>query len=122
MAFTYDDSLTADKDKIRFNIGDTIVENGGALPKGLNFQDAELVAIITIEGRWELGVAACFERLAAAWAREAQSVSTRNGSFSRSTAAQRFLDLAQKWRDDYNVDTPTKALRSLTSYRVDGYS
>ena len=120
MSFSYDSTLAADTDKIRFNISDTI-ENEGRLPNGANFQDEELTAVISMEGSWQMAVASCFDRLAAAWATEDSSINTRNGSFSRNTSPQYFRDLATDWRDKYDVTVPTRAIYGIPITKTDGY-
>ena len=99
MAFTYDDSLDIDRDKVRFHLQDT-VEDNGPKPDNSNFSDGELDALITIEGTWQRAVAAGFEALASAWAKET-SFSVFNGSFTRSDAARYYQKLADKWREEY---------------------
>ena len=102
MAFTYSDAISTNRDKVRFWLQDT--EDGkGPKPANGNFSDAELDGLITIEGRWELAVAAGFEILASAWQPET-SFSVFNGSYSRSDAAKGYLALAQQWRDRYGLE------------------
>jgi len=58
--------------------------------------------LLTIEGTWQRAVAAGFETLASAWAKET-SFSVFNGSFTRSDAAKQYRELAKKWRDEYGT-------------------
>ena len=103
MAVTYDPTLTDNISKVRFRIGDTI-EDAGALPDGKNIADAEITALVTFEGSWQRATAACFEKLAAAWAGKA-NLSASNGGNAQSwqyqSVMKSFQDLAKKWRDEY---------------------
>lgn len=96
MAFTYLGDFSTDLDKVRFHLQDT-VENNGPKPSNKNFTDAELTALISLEGRWERAVAAGFETLAAAWQPET-SFSVYDGSFTQSDAAKGYRELAKQWR------------------------
>ena len=102
MAFTYSDTLLTDHDKVRFWLQDT-VDGQGQKPQNDNFSDGEIDALVTIEGTWQLAVAAGFETLAAAW-QSKTSFSVFNGSYSRSDAAKGYLALAEKWREDYGFE------------------
>ena len=118
MAFTYDPSLPADRDRVRRFIND-VVENSGPLPSDLNFQDAELDAVVTLEGAWQRAVAACFEMLAAAWSKYPSH--TADGvSISNSDVSRKFQEQAEKWRDQYG-GSPTGMI-AVASKRWDGYA
>jgi hypothetical protein len=67
VAFTYDPTLDTDLDKVRFYAGDTVYLDG-PLPDGGNFSNEEITALLTIHAEWECALAACFEKLASAWA------------------------------------------------------
>jgi hypothetical protein len=99
MAFSYLDDLDTDRDKVRFWLND-IIQGEGPKPSKGNFSDAELDAIITIEGSWQRAVAAGFEALASAWQNES-SFSVFNGSFTRSDAAKGYREMALEWRGRY---------------------
>ena len=101
MTFTYTDTLSADRDKVRFWLQDT-VEDEGCKPGGDNFSNAELDGLLTAEETWQNAVAAGFEVLASAWQTEV-SFSVINGSYSRSDAAKGYRDLAASWRDKYGL-------------------
>lgn len=99
MAFTYNDALSVDRDKVRFWLQDT-VSGEGKKPQNDNFTDDEIAGLITIEGSWQRAVAAGFEILAAAWQSET-SFSVFNGSYSRSDASKGYSELAKTWRAKY---------------------
>ena len=97
MAFTYIGDLSTNLDKVRFHLQDT--EDGkGKKPQNSNFTDAELNALVTLEGSWQRAVAAGFEALASAWQSET-TFSVFNGSYSRSDAAKGYKLLAEEWRE-----------------------
>jgi hypothetical protein len=102
MAFTYNDALSTDRDKLRFWLQDTEVDKGPK-PANANFSDAELNALLSIETSWQQAVAAGFEVLASAWQSEV-SFSVFNGSYTRSDAAKGYKELAEKWRDTHGED------------------
>ena len=102
MALTYSDALTGGRDNVRLWLQDT-VSGQGPKPQNGNFSDAEIDALITLEGSWQLAVAAGFEILAAAW-QSKTSFSVFNGSYSRSDAAKGYLQMAEKWRGDYGFE------------------
>lgn len=122
MAFTYDDTLTSTRDKVRFWIRDTVADKG-PMPNNGNFSDDEINGLLTIEDSWQEAVAAGFETLAAAWASHT-SFSVNNGSFSRSDATKHYLTMAKSWRERYGeataAPTPRFSVRAVT--RQDGYS
>jgi len=97
MAFTYIDTLSDDRSRIRFYIQDT-VENSGPKPSDGNFTDAEIDGLLTVEGNWQQAVAAAFEVLEAAWAGYADwQAGPRRESASQ--IAERYHEKAQTWRD-----------------------
>ena len=119
MAFTYSDALATDRDRVRFNIGDTTL-NAGPKPADANFTDAELTGLVTIEGNWQRATAAAFELLAAAWAKH-PSFSAGDMSTSQSDIAQAYAATAKLWRMRYGSGVATGA-GSAASTRADGYS
>ena len=106
-AVTYNDALTNDSDKVRFQIGDTLADDG-PLPGDANFTDAELDALLTREGTWQRTVAACYEVLASKYANHT-TFSAHGGTFTRSDASSVYKKLAEDWRADwgYPGDTDT---------------
>jgi benzoyl-CoA reductase/2-hydroxyglutaryl-CoA dehydratase subunit BcrC/BadD/HgdB len=102
MAFTYNDALSIDRDKVRFWLQDT-AEGQGPKPSNANFTDAEIDALVTEEGTWQRATAAGFEILASAWQSET-SFSVFNGSFTRSDAAKGYREMAKEWRDKYGEE------------------
>jgi hypothetical protein len=99
MAFTYSETMTAARDRVRFYINDTILNNGPK-PNKQNFSDAEIDAMLEFEGHWGRAIAACFEALSGAWAKETD-VSFSDQSYGRSTPSQQFAAQAGVWRVRY---------------------
>ena len=123
MALSYNQNLTADRDKVRFYTGDK-VEGAGPRPADGNYSDAEIDGLLTIEGSWERAVAATFETLAAEWIRY-PSFQADNFAISRSHIAKNYQDQAKWWRDRHGEHAPENkygapASRSVT--RADAYS
>lgn len=118
MAFTYVDTLAADRDKVRFHLQDT-VEDSGPKPGGGNFSNDELDGLLTVENSWQEAVAAGLETLAAAWA-SSPSFEADGLSISRSDVAKSYKSLAEKWRNEYGSTGKTSGSRTVT--RADGYS
>jgi len=120
--FSYDATLAANRDKVRFHLQDT-VSGSGPKPGDGNFANTELDALITAEGSWQRAVAAGFETLAAAWRRHpdftADGLSLKRGSIADGYAKQ-----AAEWRKQYGTAarprTGVAGGRAVT--RVDGYS
>lgn len=118
MTISYSDSLTTDRDKVRFHTGDTSA-GGGPKPDAGNFTDNEIDALVGIEGGWQRAVAACFEVLAGLWAHEVDiSVGPRRESLSQTAA--RYQALATQWRAKWGTSRGRSGSRAIT--RVDGYS
>jgi len=118
MAFSYEAALATDRDKVRFYVQDT-VSGAGPKPNSDNFDNAELDAVITLEGSWQRAVAACFEILVGAWAREVDiTVGPRHESLSQTAA--RYQSLAAEWRAKWGTSRGRGGSRAIT--RVDGYS
>jgi hypothetical protein len=117
MAFTYVGDLSTDLDKVRFYTHD-ITEDSGPLPGGGNFQDVAINAIVTSEGSWERAVAVIFDTLAAAWSHYVD-ITAGPHSEKLSQAADSYLELAKKWRQDHHIYAGIKAGGVI---RIDGYS
>lgn len=119
MSFTYEDSLSADRDKIRFYIGDTTYESGPK-PAGENFTDEELAGLVTLEGNWQRAIAACFEALASNWAQH-PNFSADGVSVSQSDTAKHYREKAAEWRRTAGSGAlMVGGVASVT--RIDGYS
>lgn len=56
MTFTFDEALTADRDKVRHHIGDT--DSARAW-----FTDEHIAGIITLEGTWQKAVVSCLRNM-----------------------------------------------------------
>jgi hypothetical protein len=66
VGFTYDEGHGADRDRVRFAIGDTVLDHGPR-PNNGNFSNEELNALLTEYGEWPCAVAAVFRALHAEW-------------------------------------------------------
>ena len=120
MTFSYADTLTTDRDRVRFYLQDTAY-NAGPKPADGNFSDEELDGLIAVEGTWQRAVAAGFETLAAAW-RRYPSFSADGLQLSRSDIAKGYADQAQQWRKQYGAAMSSSRAGSRAVTRVDGYS
>lgn len=98
MAFTYSTDLDTSRDKIRFNIGDR-VENEGKRPDGANFSDEEIAFALSEEDSRVNGATAyLFEILANEWSSYALSERGDSGNFDATGVAAEFRKQAEKWR------------------------
>jgi len=118
MTFTYQGTLEAAIDRVRFALDDT-VQDAGPLPGSANFSDEEIAGLVSLEGSWTLAVAAGFERLAAAWARHV-SFTADETQVAQSDIAKRYEAQATTWRARGAVASRTAGTRAVT--RQDGYS
>ncbi len=117
--YTYEDSLTTDKDKVRLYIADK-VEDAGPRPEKANYSDDEINAVITAEGNWGRAVAAFFEILAAEWGQYVDmAVGPRREQLSQ--VANRYHLLSKDWRKRHGTGVGTGA-RAAFPTPVDGYS
>ena len=117
MAFTYLGTLATDRDKVRFNLSDT-VEDAGPRPADANFSDAEIDGLISQEGTWQCAVAAGFRRLAAEW-RRYPSFKADGLSLNRSDIAKGFEADAAQWALDFPRPRPVYVVGQITK---DAYS
>ena len=123
MTVTYNGSLSTDKDKVRFYIGDKVVD-AGPRPGDGNFTDSEIAGLITAEGSWERAIAAGFETLASEWIRY-PSFQADNFAISRSHIAKNYQAQAEYWRKRYGPASLSDVFGSPGSNaitRVDAYS
>ena len=126
MAYTYEPEHRGDLDRIRFQIGDTVLDSG-PLPDDGNFFDEEIESILAAEGLWQRAVAACFERLAAAW-RKYPNLEADQFGLSRSHISRGYAEDAERWRKQFGY--AGQAITYLTGgqagstgfIRVDGFS
>lgn len=117
MAFTYRGTLTTDLDRVRFHLGDTTY-GAGPRPADANFTDAELSALVTLEGSWQRAVAASFERLAAEWVRY-PNFATDGLRVDRGAIATGYAAQATQWRRDFPKPVGVKVAGQITK---DAYS
>ena len=109
MAFSYTAGSTADRDRVRLEIGDT--DEGRIL-----FQDAELDGFLTQEGNSLLGASArACETLAVKFARDF-TFSADGASFQKGSVTQMFMAQAKRLRRQ------ARATTTVMPRRVDGYS
>ena len=109
MAFSYTAGSTADRDRVRLEIGDT--DESRVL-----FQDAELDDFISQEGNSILGAAArACETLAVKFARDF-TFSADGASFQKGNVTQMFMAQAKRLRRQ------ARATTTVMPGRVDGYS
>ena len=109
MAFSYTQGSTADRDRVRLEIGDT--DSSRAL-----FQDAELDDFLTQEGDSVMGSAArACEVLAVRFARD-YSFSADGGSFQKNQVTMVYQKLARRLRNRARGTTV------IVPRRKDGYS
>lgn len=99
MAFTYNDAILADRDRVRFNINDVELKKGPR-PSGGNFSDAEVDAALSWEGSWQRAVAYLYENLSGAWAKEVDA-NFGEQSYGRATPSAQFAAQAREWRMRY---------------------
>jgi len=109
MAFSYTAGSTADRDRVRLEIGDT--DEGRIL-----FQDAELDDFLAQEGNSLLGASArACETLAVRFARDF-TFSADGASFQKGSVTQMFMAQAKRLRRQ------ARATTTVMPRRVDGYS
>lgn len=111
MAISYLGDLLTDLDVVRFNVGDT-VNLAGPRPDKRNFSDAEVNAIINIEGHTTAATARLFEVLAAEWG--SYAVSEREGevAFDGKAVIDKYTDLANEWRKKPNGGDSSRILQA----------
>ena len=109
MAFSYTAGSTADRDRVRLEIGDTDEDR-------ILFQDAELDDFLTQEGNSLLGASArACETLAVKFARDF-TFSADGASFQKGSVTQMFMAQAKRLRRQ------ARATTTVMPRRVDGYS
>lgn len=97
MAFTYIGDLSTDLDKVRFYIQDT-EDGNGPKPEHGNFTDAEISALVLLEGSWQLAVAGCFDALSAAW-QDSPVFGVSDLGTTHGRIAEGFTTKANAWRE-----------------------
>ena len=109
MAFSYTAGSTADRDRVRLEIGDT--DEARVL-----FQDGELDDFLSKEGNSILGSAArACETLAVRFARDF-TFSADGASFQKGNVTQMYMNQAKRLRRQ------ARATTTVMPRRVDGYS
>jgi len=109
MAFSYTAGSTADRDRVRLEIGDTDEAR-------ILFQDAELDDFLAQEGNSLLGASArACETLAVRFARDF-TFSADGASFQKGSVTQMFMAQAKRLRRQ------ARATTTVMPRRVDGYS
>ena len=109
MAFSYTEGSTADRDRVRLEIGD--IDSDRAL-----FQDAELDDFLAQEGEDIMGSAArACETLAVRFARD-YTFSADGGSFQKNQVTMMYQTLAKRLR------ARARGTSTIVPRRKDGYS
>lgn len=121
MSFTYDETLLTDRDKIRFNLQDTI-ESKGPRPDDANFSDGEITGLLAIEGTWQRTVAAGFEVLASAWSSKASYGAPTQVNRALSDISRAFREQAKLWRAAYGGVGTAATAGGVAVIRQDAYS
>ena len=117
MAFTYDDTLSASRDRVRFALQDTAID-AGPKPGGGNLTNGEIDGLVTLEGEWQRAVAAGFEALTAIWTQYAD-LSEGPHKETLSQVAEGHRKSAALWRARSGSATPCRVAGII---KVDGYS
>lgn len=114
MTFNYDDTLSADRDKIRHSIRD-VTENEGILPGGKNFSDAEITFELTICDSWEYVVPKLLRLASNAWAARAAMLEEGSAHMEDTRSITRHLAArADSWEKD--VLPRIEGISSVVSY------
>ncbi len=123
MAITYQDTLTTDRDRVRFYIGDTVADSGPKPGDG-NFTDAEIAGLITLSGSWQRAVYAALIALASAWRRHPTFRTESGFAINNTDIAKGYQDQATEWARKYGFPTTSASgtVGSTAPTRVDGYS
>lgn len=109
MAFSYTPGSTADRDRVRLEIGDTDSER-------VLFQDAEIDDFLSQEGNSILGASArACETLAVRFARDF-SFTADGASFQKGNVTQMYMNQAKRLRRQ------SRGATTVMPRRVDGYS
>ena len=95
MSFSYSPSLSTDRDKVRFFIGDT-VSGSGPKPSGVNLSNEEIDALVTLAGSWQSAAALACRALASSWMNEANSVKIGTYSVTYTDRAKMYTTKAQE--------------------------
>ena len=97
MAITYDDTLPDNLSTVRFNIGDT-VEDEGPRPANRNYSDNEINALLTKNNNDTLiCTAVLFDTLATEWSKFAISFTMGPRKEELFRIAGRFEGLSREW-------------------------
>lgn len=123
MTVTYSDTLATDRDKVRFYIGDTIV-NEGKRPNHNNFSDSEIAFALSESGS---GIAATvsllFETLANEWANYAISEGEGEANFDAKGVAAEYRTQAERWKKKaLGTQGFSSVAGSYQPARIDGWN
>lgn len=110
MAFTYDDSLATDRDKLRFLIGDTDSANA-------QFSDGEIAYMNTKAGSPDFAAIGAARVLAAKYSRLADT-SIETVSVSHSQKAKAYLTLADALQSQYDQSAASSGGISATGIGI----
>ena len=123
MAFTYLDSLSTNRDKVRLRIGDT-KRDAGPRPDKSNFSDKEIAFVLTEESNQVNGaIAHFFEILSNEWSAYALSEKEHDLSMDAKEVADNFRKQALIWRQKPEGASETERSGGLiTLQRTDPYT
>ena len=123
MAYTYNDALSANRDKVRFRIGDTVVSKGPR-PDNRNFSNDEIAFALSEEdSRVNGAIAHLFEILASEWTSFALSEREGDLTMDAKEVAANFRTQAEIWRKKPGgADTVERGASIVTFVRDDAYA
>jgi hypothetical protein len=99
VAFTYSDSLTLDRDKVRFAFADTVAPG--------KLSDAEVTALLLIAGSWQGAAALAWRRAAGDIARFGRDYSNQDGSSNESAFYEHCKAQADFWEQQASAASTT---------------
>lgn len=99
MAFTYSDSMSTDRDKVRFAFADTVAPG--------KLSDAEVSALLLITGSWQGAAALAWRRAAGDIARFGRDYSNADGSSNESAFYEHCKAQADFWEAQASAASTT---------------
>lgn len=109
MDFIYD--LTTNRGKVRFNLGDT-VEDQGPRPDGRNFWDDEIDHLLTEETTVTAATAFGFEILASEWVSFSIAEREDDYNYDAKETANNYANFAKEWRAKPDGGTGSGSLQA----------
>lgn len=127
MAFSYDSSLSSDRDLVRFNLGDTVAASGPR-PGGSNYADGEidyhLTQVSSLTYGWRLVVGQLLRTLANEWTMHARNIAIDGYREDATATGAAYRDRAAEWEASINSNGALTAAMSgvIAVTRQDAYS